>query len=113
MYSPGATIVGPAGAVVPPARALALAAARALALAAAGAVVAPAGAVQSRATAKQDADWLVGRSVGWLVGWLVGLALKSCMHQENMAQTLGLLCTHLVRRWGHEGRLWRQDWRRW
>ena len=69
MYSPGATVVGPAGAVVPPARALALAAAQALALAAAGAVVAPAGAVQSRATAKQDADWLVGRSVGWLVGW--------------------------------------------
>ena len=69
MYSPGATIVGPAGAVVPPARAraLALAAARALALAEAGAVVAPAGAVQSRATAKQDADWLVGRLVGWLV----------------------------------------------
>ena len=27
--------------------------------------MAPSGAVQSRATAKQDVDWLVRRSVGW------------------------------------------------
>ena len=34
---------------------------------------------------------------GWSDGRLVGLALKSCMHEENMAQTLGLLCTHQER----------------